>query len=694
MLLAFLAVILTVTFGYCARTGDACMLSEQIQTIEDVKKLFPHSPEEIEKDTEKYLAEAQEGIDAIIAIPAEKRTFANTAKAIDDLTCRGNLAVKGNIFEVIELLHPDKAFRDAAQQAQKKIHAFYIDQISNNKKLYEAFKAYAEGNARNENLNDEERYFIDESMKDFKRLGLDLPEEKLAEVRKLKKELVDLVLQFDRNVAEDARTVSVEAKDLKGVPADFIERLPKADDGKCIVGMDYPTYLTVMENCIHEPTRKCMYEAFSSRAHPANDPLLKNIIALRDRIAKLIGFESYAALDVDSQMVKDVARADAFIKDLHQRANKKADQELDSYIEELPESVSLYGDNQVKAWDGTLLQTVYKRRKFNIDEEKIAEYFPIEHTIQQLLDIYRQFLSVDFEETPVSGLWHEDVKLIKVFNKDRSQLYGYLFLDLYPRPSKYKHAAHAGMAPALKCADGSRLPAVSVVIANFTKPTKDKPSLLKRDEVKTFFHEFGHAMHAFLGATQLGSFAGTHVKTDFVELPSQMLEEWLGDRDILKKVSHHYKTGEPLPDAVIDNILALKHYASGSFITRQAMLAQYSLDLHKSGASKDPYAILHELLPRVLPRVYYGPEYRLYANFGHLTGYGAKYYGYLWSKVFALDIFDTIKKHGLLNPEIGQRYVQEVIGKGGSADPNQLLKNFLGREPRQDAFMKDMGLAD
>jgi thimet oligopeptidase len=288
-------------------------------------------------------------------------------------------------------------------------------------------------------------------------------------------------------------------------------------------------------------------------------------------------------------------------------------------------------------------------------------------------------------------MWHDDVRLIEVFDKNNKQL-GYLFLDLHPRPNKYTHAAHGNIVPGITLPDGSRLPVVSVVMANFPKPSKDKPALLMREDVRTFFHEFGHAVHSLLGATQMGSFAGTSVKTDFVEMPSQMLEEWLWDKDILKKISSHYKTGQPLPDGMIENILALKRYDAGNFIARQIMLAKYSLDLHKKGADKDPEKLWFALAEQLLPHLYAGPEYRAYASFGHLTGYGAKYYGYLWSKVFALDLFDTIKKQGLLNPEIGAKYVQEVISKGGSVDPNILLVNFLGRAPSQEAFLKDMGL--
>lgn len=685
------AAALTVSLGFCARQIEVPMISEHVRSIEDVKNLFPKTVQEITKDTDRYLQEAKQAVDAIIAIPDAKRTFENTAKALDDLTARSNLVVKSNTFYVTKYLHPDAQMRDAAQAAVKKINEFFVDTISNNKKLYAAFKAYIQGNAAKEQLNNEQKYYLEETMKDFKRAGLNLPDEQLEKIKKIKKKLSDLILSFDRNISDDNRTITVDKAGLAGLDDEFITTLERTKDGSYILGIDYPTYFRVMEHSEVEDTRKRLFNAFSNRAYPKNESILKEITALRDELAQLIGFESYAAISIDNQMAQNPERVETFLQQLRERAAQKTEQELQEFSQELPSGVTLTQDGKIKAWDLAHLKTHFKKKHFNIDEREIAEYFPMQQTINALLDVYRQFMGVDFKEVPIEGMWHDDVRLIEVYNKDHTKLYGYLLLDLHPRPNKYSHAAHAGILPAIQLPDGSRLLAVSVVMANFPKPTKDKPSLLMRSDVSTFFHEFGHAMHSLLGATQLGSFAGTHVKTDFVEMPSQMLEEWLWDKDILKKVSGHYKTGEPLPDGLIENILALKRYDSGNFVTRQAMLAQYSLDLYKKGAQKDPALLWVTLVNELLPQIYFGPEYNFFTSFGHLTGYGAKYYAYLWSKVFALDLFDTIKQAGLLNPEIGTKYVRTVIGKGGSMDPNILLINFLGREPSQGAFLRDLG---
>jgi len=229
-------------------------------------------------------------------------------------------------------------------------------------------------------------------------------------------------------------------------------------------------------------------------------------------------------------------------------------------------------------------------------------------------------------------------------------------------------------------------------MANFPKATADKPALFTRNDVSTFFHEFGHALHAMLGRTALAGQAGTSVKRDFVELPSQMLEEWLWDRQILKMVSGHYKTGEPLSDELIDTILKLKTFDTGNFVQRQVMLSAIALNYYLPGADKDLYAILYDMSSTYRPQFARHHEDHFYASWGHLTGYAAGYYGYLWSRVFAQDIFEQIKHYGLLDHTIGKKYIDTIIGRGGSADPNQLLYDFLGREPSSDAFFKDLGL--
>ncbi len=664
---------------------------KNVMTIGDLVRLFPNNSRQIKQQTKAYIKAAKKCIKQIKDVPNDERTFANTAKALDNVACLSDLAIFSHAVQLLELLSPDKALRDAAHDALLKIEVALIDMFGD-KKLYQGFKVYVQDNAPKEDLTPEQRYYLEKTLKRFQRNGLELPDKEFDQVKELKKELAALALDFERNIATDNRTITVKLEELAGLPDDFIAELKQTDDGDYILGVDYPTYFTVMQQATNSDTRKKLYHAFNNRGHPANEALLKQIIAKRDQLAHMLGFASYAHFDLDDQMVQNPERALAFLDNLIKRADVKEAQEFKELIADLPEGVALTQDGKLEPWDYGFAKDQLKKQQYDIDEEKISEYFPIEETIKGLLSIYELFLSLRFEEVPIHGLWSNNLRMLKVFDKATDKQLGFILLDLYPRANKYSHAAHLTVIPATFDKHGKPNIEVSVIMANFPKARGDKPPLFKREDVKTFFHEFGHAMHALLGRTQIASFAGTSVKTDFVEMPSQMLEEWLWDKEILKMVSGHYQTGESLPDDLIDRMLAIKHISAGSFVQRQDMLSMIALKYFLEGQDKDVKQINKELQQEMIKNVAYAPDANFFASFGHLSGYGAKYYGYLWSRVFGLDLFGEIKKHGLLNPEIGQRYIKEVIGRGGSADPNELLRNFLGREPNDEAFFKDMGL--
>jgi thimet oligopeptidase len=672
-------------------TRKSSMTYADVNCAADAIKLFPTSVAQIQAMTNESLKQVKKQLDEIIAVPNEKRTYANTAAPLDNLGSLSNAVIVGGIISTLDLVHPDQAIRDAARDAVKQIQNFFIDNISSNRELYNGFKYYAENSAPNEQLSNEQQYYIEETLKDFKRSGLDLPDDELEALKKIKKELVDIEQEFDKNIAQDQSKIEVTKQDLAGLPEDFIESRPKTDDGKYIIYTNMPNFNQIMENCTVAATREKFWNVYNNRAYPANQKVLEDLVQKRYELAHLIGFPTYAALELDGEMVHTTDRAATFLNDLVGKAQKKAVQEVKDFTTNLPESVTLVG-GKLKPWDANFIKAAYKKEKYNIDENKISEYFPMQSTIDSLLDIYQKFFNLEFKQVPVTGLWDPELKLIEVFDKTQKETLGYLFMDLYPRANKYSHACEHTIIPVSYNKDGKPNLGVAIVIANFPKPMADKPSLLLFKDVNTFFHEFGHAMHALLGRTKVASFSGTKVKRDFVELPSQMLEEWLWEPEILKMVSKHYQTGQQLPDELIAQILKTRTFDSGFNVTRQLFIANLSLDYFNNGPKINPAEILKQVRTKVTPYVISDPRDHFYTSFGHLTGYGARYYGYMWSKVFAHDLFNEIKKIGLLDPSIGRKYVDAVIGKGGSKDPNDLLKDFLGREPNQDAFLKDMGL--
>ena len=660
-----------------------------LKTEADLAVLFPHTVQELKDRTASSIDDAKKRLATILAVPAEERTYENTAYAFDQLCAFSPLAIWGSVVELVSMVYTDAAMRDEAREESKKITAFFVDEISNNKPLYEALKTYV-ANTK-EDLSQEQRYFLKETLSDFKRGGLDLSDDKRAKVATLKKDLVDLGLEFEMNVASDNKTIEVTKEELAGLRDDVIANLKKTDDGKYIVGTDYPTYIPTMEDCRVEETRKKLYRAFENRAYPVNEGVLKTVIAKRDELAHELGYASFADLDLEDQMTKHPKVALNFLDELLKRCGPKEEAEFKAMAADLPESVTLMPDGKLKPWDRGYVRAQYKKKQFNLDERAVAEYFPMEKTLKSLFEIYQEFLGLTFKIKPATNLWHEDVQVIEAYDGTTQKLLGYLLIDLHPRPNKYTHACHGSVVPSVILIDGTEPYAVSLVIANFPKSTGTKPSLLRRDDVTTFFHEFGHALHGLLGRTTIASCAGTRVKRDFVEMPSQMLEEWMMEKDVLKRVSSHYVTGEPLSDELINNIIASKHFDTGSFLQRQAYLSLVSLAYFQAGADKDVAAIMRDISIATRPNSAYDDQTHMYAAFGHLTNYGPKYYGYMWSKVFALDLFSVIKAHHF-SREIGKKYVAEVLSKGGSKDPMDLLVAFLGREPRQDAFFKDMGL--
>jgi thimet oligopeptidase len=671
------------------RKPDMPSINYKKLSVDELAAVFPRTPAQIELLVDDAIEKAQRAVEQIIEIPDNQRTFANTIEVFDH-AAGYDFSIPGGILSVIQSLDKDAAMRDKSREQMARLAAEGVDLFGQNKELYNVVKAYAESNALRESLDEKQRYFLDELMRSYQRAGLDKPDEVREQIKQLQKELTVLGLEFEKNIAEDKRTITVTRDELEGVDAAVIENLKKTDDGRYILGTDYPTYFPVMEYGAVRSTRERLWNEFNNRGNPANKEILKTVMEKRLQLASLLGFESYAALNLDDEMVKTPARATDFLNDLLKRTNEKERKEIALLKANLPASVSLAPGDKFYPWDRAYTISTYEKKHFDFDNREVTNYFPLESTLKGLLAIYEQFMGINFKELPFQGLWDESVKLIEVTSKER-ELLGYLLLDLFPRPDKYCHACQITVVPAVRNKDGSRAPALAVVIANFPKPSAEQPSLLELSNVRTFFHEFGHALHTLLGATQLASSSGTNVKMDFVELPSQMLEEWLWDPMILKKVSRHFKTNEQLPDELIKKLLAVKNLSSGSFVQRQAYLAFLSLNIF-GPEPLDPHELAKKLHEKIRVHSVYDPRDHFELAFGHLMGYGARYYGYLWSKVFALDIFDTIRKAGLLDPVIGKKYVDTILAPGGSVDPNQLLRNFLGREPKADAFFKDLGI--
>jgi len=657
-----------------------------IKSFSDVISLFPKTSQEISVRVQKLRKDIRLAVQKVIVVPDDNRTFANTALALDNIGVMTSLTVSP--LGVLKEVSTEKAIRDASYSAILELQPFLQEEVSKNVKLFRAFKAYFDGNAKKEKLTDEERYYLDEVMRGYKREGLLLPPDELEKVKKLKNELMQLALQFSKNIADVDTKISFTKEQLAGLSDQVLATLRKDEDGNYLVGLDYPTVFPILKHANDSETRKKVYLAFQKRAYPANYPILKQMMEKRDAVARLLGFENYVSYDLDDTMAKDAEKIRAFLGNIMEKARKKQQEEFVQLTAELPDSVVLAQGEKLNPWDSAYLKEAYKKKHLDLDDAKMTEYFPVEHVLPGIFSIYQQFLGLRFEEFACNGLWHESVKCISVFD-NHNRMRGYLILDLYPRPNKFSHACMIDVISTQKI--GSIIcPAVIAILANFPKKTKEYPGLLKFDDVRTFFHEFGHAMHGMLGATCMHGFSGTSVKTDFVETPSQMFEEWLHDKDILKNLSKHYQTGESLPDDMIEKLIELDKFDAGDFHLRQLGLGLFSLGIFEK-PDRDIQHFYKDTIVSTQPYMLFSDEMHLPANFGHLTGYAVKYYSYLWAKVFAMDLFEQVKKQGLLNPAVGMAIVEKILSKGGSVEPETLLKDFLGREPNQEAFLKHYG---
>jgi len=348
-------------------------------------------------------------------------------------------------------------------------------------------------------------------------------------------------------------------------------------------------------------------------------------------------------------------------------------------------------DNQLHSYDYRYYYNLVLETKYEINHEEIKQYFPMDHVTTEMLKIYQEVLAVVFKPTENPHVWHEEVKQYSVYDAATNAFMGHFYLDLYPREGKYGHAAEFDIQKGCEVS-GKRQYSAAAMVANFTKAVGDKPSLLKHDEVVTYFHEFGHVMHELMSTARFYLFAGTNVQRDFVETPSQMLENWCYEASILQRLSKHYLTGKPLPENLRLQLVAAKRACAGLLYKRQLFFGFFDMQVHTAeGPVKT--AEVWAKLRKDIGGIEAPPNSNGSANFGHLLGgYSAGYYGYLWSEVFSCDLFKVFQKNGVLDKATGRRYRDIILALGGTRDASDLLLEFLGREPNQEAFLVHVGL--
>ncbi|CAH3129560.1 unnamed protein product [Pocillopora meandrina] len=654
-------------------------------TVKGVNLQWNLSSEEILKRTDELIEKSKKVYDAVGALNPDDVTYENCLKASELFDPKSNLDFPQHV-------STDKEIRAASTEADRKLSEFEVE-VSMRKDVFDNLVTLQERNK--EPLSPEAGRVLERLIKLGKRDGLHLPAEVQTEIKSIKTKMSGLCIDFNKNLNEENTILEFTKAELVGLPDDFINSLEKTDAGLHKVTLKYPHYFPIMRKASNPHTRQKIEYAFNRRCIQENTPILEELVELRQRMADLLGYPTHASHITELRMAKTAEAVSSFLSELGKKLRPLGDADLAEMLHLKEAECKELGydfDGKINYWDMRYYMTMVEEKSYAVDQNKLKEYFPLHVVTKGLLEIYQELLGLRFEEIEDPQVWNKDIQMFSVQDAASSEIIGYFYLDLFPREGKFGHAACFGLQPGCLLADGSRQISVAAMVANFTRPSGDQPSLLTHQEVETFFHEFGHVMHQLCAKADFSIFSGTNVERDFVEAPSQMLENWCWEKKPLRRMSAHYKDSSSVPDEMLDKLIASRNANTGVFNLRQVLLATFDQTIHTQ-AKANTAEIFSKLSSEIL-RIPSSPDTNMPASFGHLAGgYDAQYYGYLWSEVFSSDMFYTrFKKEGIMNPSVGLDYRKFILQPGGTLDASVMLKNFLGREPNQEAFLESKGL--
>lgn len=641
---------------------------------------------EIENATQSSLKQAQNMLEEIYACQNKALSFENVVQKIDDIYAYLE-TFSGRIF-LMGYTHPAQSIRDAAQKSIADFEKF-DNQLIVDEKLYRVVKAYTEKN-KTIALPAYQQKFVEELIRDFERNGLHLPEKERKKLKAIRDEMAETGILFNKNISDYDDFLIVNETEIQGLSDDY-KATHRTIDGTYKIDLSYPSYRPFMKYSESGSKRKELLIKFLNRAAPDNLPVLKKLLRLRAEMADLLNYNTFASYNLVDKMAKTPEAVWAFEQELQEKVRPKAESDYEKLLEIKRCHLNAPNEKELHQWEAAFYTQKLLKEHYEVDEEKVKEYFPLDTVLKGLFSINKTLFNVDFEEVESPKVWHSSVRKFVV--KRRNTPLASFYLDLFPRENKYKHAAMFPLISRRKMADGFRRPQAALV-CNFPPPTTQKPSLLPHSEVETLFHEFGHLMHHLLSEAELTAQSGTSVSRDFVETPSQLFEKWVWNYDALRLFARHYETQETLPKALFDKMYAAKNVGIGLHTLQQIFYGTLDMTFHdrtKAAPAENTTEVVKRLQNSLLLYPYIENTH-FEASFGHLYGYAAGYYGYLWAEVYAEDIFSVFKEKGILNPETGQHYLETILSQGSSQDEMQQIKNFLQREPDQAAFLKAIGL--
>ncbi|MBQ6741396.1 MAG: M3 family metallopeptidase [Bacteroidales bacterium] len=664
--------------------------------------------EDYEPAIRAAIEEAERNVEAI-ATSKESPTFENTVEALECASRRLD-RISAIMLNLNECCTSDE-LQEVVMKLEPMMTRFSMKVVTD-ERLYERVKSYElrVKSSADAGLSTEQKTLLENTLKSFRRHGVALPPEEREQYKKNEEELSELKLCFSQNALADLNDWTLhltDEADLAGLPEAIRTAAHEEAESRGLEGWLFtlaaPSYLPFMTYSDRRDLREKMYRAYGSIGGRANEhdnnEVIRRIVELRAEQARLLGYDTYCDYVLEDRMVQSLPNLRHFMLELKEAV-------LPAAQNELAEMARISELSEISGWDISYLSEKLKQQRYAFDSEALRPYFPLEAVREGIFGLYGRLYGLRFEPAPEVPVYHEEVKVYRVL--DGKQEMGILYLDMHPRASKRSGAWMTEFRGQYALTSPSKIEGVPKgrgrvspqiqVVCNFSKPTTDSPALLRFSEVETFMHEMGHAMHGMLSDVQYESLSGTNVKRDFVEMPSQVMENWCYEPEFLNTFARHWQTGEPLPTEYIDKIRAAQNHLAGWLCLRQLNLGFTDIAFHTMEGERlkvlSPFkaeeveaAAMTNLVPRV-------PGCCTATNFSHIFGggYASGYYGYKWAEVLDADIFSRFKADGIFNQETAAAFRREILSRGGTEHPAVLFKNFMGREPDNKALLKRMNL--
>eukprot|EP01094_Clydonella_sp_ATCC50884_P023477 TRINITY_DN5636_c0_g1_i1.p1 TRINITY_DN5636_c0_g1~~TRINITY_DN5636_c0_g1_i1.p1 ORF type:complete len:663 (-),score=227.36 TRINITY_DN5636_c0_g1_i1:119-2107(-) len=645
------------------------------------------TPEEIASQRDEIIAATRAEWERIAALPDDGLTESTLLRP---LMAQPHFKTNPLLCNTKFLQHcsPDEAVRAAAKEAGMQFSKLRVEGRMR-EDVYNKVKRFAASEAA-KSLDEYHSHFLRAILKDFEAGGLQLARDERERLRGLLSRDAALCSQYAGNVAGDTTSLEFSEEQLEGLPESFLAAR-RTDSGMYTVTLKYPDMLPVLSLCQVEETRKAVSMARGS-AFGNNLELMQEAVAVRKEIASALGYSSYAAYVNERRMADSVDTVWSFLNGLRERVGAAAARELAQLAELKREQKEARGepfDGHVHAWDFRFLHKRLMDTRYGVDTERVRQYFPVDRVVSGTLELYESLFSLTFTEISDFDRWHPSVRLFAVHDEGTRQLIGHFYLDLHPREGKYTHAAifHLLKRNGAQCA-------VDCMLANFPEPSDGKPALLDHDNVVTFLHEMGHIIHQMCTEGDTNSTRYAKCPRDFVEAPSQMLENWGWQESILGRLSRHHETGESLPSELLQKLIAAKNVNTALHTSRQLYLAVLDLTLHADAPPPGDLQATSDELCRSISLIPNPPGCTILRSFGHLMNqYAAGYFGYLWSEVLSADMFHSrFAVEGIENKETGMAYRKAVLAPGGVGSIARHVEKFLGRPPTDAHFLDSRGI--